>query len=208
VIDWITQSFAYIPDSYKLDFEIILDDPEGYTEAELEKICRSNVLLEMKTFPGSKTGESAGYIALCRGSADDSHQHRCHSAVDRRKQGQGYRTLHPGHSCHRAVLGSSGHLLCRKPQDPPACSKFREAVQRHPFRWKATTRNGNALNKSSLPFDNSKQICYTSIKAKASPSLFKNHKGSQMVTNKQENTPKGNKQGKAGNNQATTRQQR
>jgi len=65
VIDWITQSFAYIPDSYKLDFEIILDDPEGYAEAELEKICRSNVLLEMKMHSREAKRENRLAISLC-----------------------------------------------------------------------------------------------------------------------------------------------
>ena len=54
-----------MPDRHKLDFEILLDDRGGYTEAELEEIFRKNILLELKMNGRVMKRERRLVLSLC-----------------------------------------------------------------------------------------------------------------------------------------------
>lgn len=49
-LEWITWSFDYVPDDYRLDIRVFLKDLEGYREDELTEICKKNILLETSSY--------------------------------------------------------------------------------------------------------------------------------------------------------------
>ena len=64
-IEWIEQSFDYVPNRCKLDFEIMLDDPGNNTVKELEEFSRANILLELKAYAARKKRENGIALSLC-----------------------------------------------------------------------------------------------------------------------------------------------
>ena len=61
----IAQAFDFVPDKYKLDIEVVLDDMAGYTAEELETICRKNILLITKIHGRDAKKENRLALLLC-----------------------------------------------------------------------------------------------------------------------------------------------
>ena len=64
-IEWLTSLFDYVPKKYKLDISVCFDDMEGFTEKELEDICRQNILLEMKIQNRKANRQNTLALTLC-----------------------------------------------------------------------------------------------------------------------------------------------